>query len=118
MTMNKIAAKSLYAKIAETPAMLDTFNSAYDNLQPLITKFPKAFIPAFVAIAGQSDDFCDKLISKKMLNAFTGSPVKLPGAPIPPRPNVDIAMEMISGLLLIKSEKQGSRFQMILKFLL
>ena len=63
MNMYKTASKVIYAKISASPAMLETFNSAYDNLQPLISKFPSAFIPTFTGLAAQNDDFCDRLIS-------------------------------------------------------
>ena len=51
MNLFKIASKAIYAKIASSQAMLDTFSRAYDHLLPTITKFPKAFLPTFVGIA-------------------------------------------------------------------
>ena len=116
MNLFKIATKAIYAKIAASQLMIDSFDSAYDHLLPIITKFPRAFIPAFVGIASQNADFCDRLIEKKILNTVLTSPRR--GAERISQKDFDTLMDLISELILIKSDRQGDRFQMILKFLL
>ena len=97
--------------------MIETFSDSFDNLQTLITKFPNAFLPWFVGIASQNDEFCDKLIQKKVLNTFIASPLDKNSITMTEKIS-DTLMEMMGELLLIRSERQGNRFQMILKFLL
>jgi len=82
---------------------------------PTIVKFPKAFIPTFVGIAANNDAFCDNLLERRLLIIFS-SPVARE-VPVGMR-EIDTVMELVSGLLMIKSGQQATRFQKVLAFLL
>ena len=116
MNLFQLAAKTIYAKIASSQIMIDSFNSAYENILPTITKFPKAFIPAFVGVAANNDDFCDNLIQNKVLYVIATSPKASESRM--GQSDFDTLMQLICGLILIRSPRQGDRFQMVLQYLL
>ena len=101
MNLFKLASKAIYANIAASKLMIDSFNNAYDNILPTITKFPKAFIPAFVGVASHNEEFCDNLLKKRLTSVIQSSP-KLNQNQVGQN-DFDTLMELISGLLLIKS---------------
>lgn len=112
----KLATKAIFNKIASSKPLLDSFDSAYESLLPTIVKFPQNFIPTFVGIASCNDDFCDRLLQERLLKGNDSLQVvsKRPGL----SRGTDTLMNLISELLLIKSGRQGARFQTILTHLL
>ena len=82
-----------------------------------MVQYPKAFLPALIGLAKESEDFSNNLVKYRILNVAYASPRSKRHIDIEPS-TFNTMMNLLRGLVMTQSERRETLLQDILNFLL